>query len=150
MDESKQPVGRPTDYNQKIADEICEAVATSTDGLKKIAARFPHFPNVDTIYTWRYRHKEFSDKYAEAKRKQADLLVEEITDISDDATNDYIIDENGNEKLNSEHVQRSRLRVDTRKWIACKLLPKVYGEKNKEKDDESSTQSLMQKLIDKL
>lgn len=134
-DKPKQPVGRPTDYNEKIANEICEAVATSTDGLRRITARFPHFPNVDTIYKWRYRHKEFADQYAEAKRKQADLLVEEINDIADDGTNDYYEDADGNEKVNSEHIQRSRLRVDTRKWIACKLLPKVYGEKVDHKHD---------------
>lgn len=31
--------------------------------------------------------------------------------------------------LNGEHVQRSRLRIDARKWMAGKLRPKVYGEK---------------------
>ena len=30
---------------------------------------------------------------------------------------------------NNEHIQRSRLRVDARKWIAAKLLPKRYGDK---------------------
>ncbi len=32
-------------------------------------------------------------------------------------------------QLNGEHVQRSRLRVDTRKWILSKLAPKRYGDK---------------------
>ena len=31
--------------------------------------------------------------------------------------------------LDAEHVQRSRLRIDTRKWMAGKLAPKKYGEK---------------------
>jgi hypothetical protein len=31
--------------------------------------------------------------------------------------------------LNGEHVQRSRLRVDTRKWFASKVAPKIYGDK---------------------
>ena len=30
-----------------------------------------------------------------------------------------------------EHVQRSRLRVDARKWIASKLKPKKYGDYQK-------------------
>ena len=30
---------------------------------------------------------------------------------------------------NSESVQRSKLRVDTRKWLMSKLAPKKYGEK---------------------
>ncbi len=32
-------------------------------------------------------------------------------------------------KLNGEHVQRSRLRIDTRKWLAGKLKPKKYGDR---------------------
>lgn len=129
------PAGRPSEYNLKIANRICEAVATSTDGLKKICRNNPDFPSHETVYQWRYRYKEFADLYAQAKREQADLLVEEITDISDDGSNDYYKDKDGNEKFDSEHVQRSRLRVDSRKWIACKLLPKVYGDKTESKID---------------
>ena len=32
-------------------------------------------------------------------------------------------------QLNGEHVQRSKLRVDTRKWYLSKILPKKYGDK---------------------
>ena len=32
-------------------------------------------------------------------------------------------------KLNGENIQRSRLRIDTRKWLMSKLNPKVYGDK---------------------
>jgi hypothetical protein len=31
--------------------------------------------------------------------------------------------------LDHEHVQRSRLRVDARKWLLSKLLPKQYGDR---------------------
>ena len=31
--------------------------------------------------------------------------------------------------FNSENVQRSRLRIDTRKWLMAKMNPKVYGDK---------------------
>jgi len=32
-------------------------------------------------------------------------------------------------QLNGDHVQRSRLRIETRKWILSKALPKIYGDK---------------------
>jgi hypothetical protein len=32
-------------------------------------------------------------------------------------------------EFDNEHVRRSRLRIDTRKWLAGKLKPKVYGER---------------------
>ena len=72
----------------------------------------------------------FADQYAHAKRMQADLFAQEIIDICDDDSQDTIIDpESGKERCNNEWVQRSRLKIDTRKWIASKLLPKVYGER---------------------
>ncbi len=40
-----------------------------------------------------------------------------------------MVDGKGNKVLDHEHVQRSRLRVDTRKWAAGKLAPKRYGDK---------------------
>jgi hypothetical protein len=122
-------MGRPTKFCKEMADMICRKVATTTDGLRKICARLPELPHPDTIREWRLDYPEFSAQYAEAKRIQADLLAEEILDISDDDSRDEIIDDSGNTKVNSEYVQRSRLRVDSRKWIAAKLMPKVYGEK---------------------
>ncbi len=51
-------------------------------------------------------------------------------------------------KLNGEHVQRSRLRIDTRKFLAAKLLPKQYGQHAEEK--ENLDKSVVEMLIDKL
>ncbi len=31
--------------------------------------------------------------------------------------------------VDHEHIQRSRLRVDARKWLMSKMAPKKYGEK---------------------
>ena len=59
-------------------------------------------------------------------------MFDEILEIADDATNDWM-ERNGEGdaaySLNGEHVQRSRIRIDARKWMAGKLRPKVYGEK---------------------
>ena len=62
------------------------------------------------------------------------MHAEEILEIADDARNDYMekLDDSGNllgYTLNGEHVQRSRLRIDTRKWLMSKQNPKVYGDK---------------------
>jgi hypothetical protein len=60
--------------------------------------------------------------------------ADEIVDICDDASNDWMERNNGDDKesswvLNGEHVQRSRLRIDTRKWLLSKLKPEKYGDK---------------------
>jgi hypothetical protein len=140
--------GRPSDYNQDIADIICDLVATSTDGLQKICRLNPDLPDHTTITRWRIKHEAFRTQYAQAKREQAELLAQEIIDISDDSTGDTLTDKDGNERMNGEWVARSRLRVDSRKWVASKLLPKVYGDKLTETD--SAAKTLIEKLLEKL
>lgn len=70
-----------------------------------------------------------AEKYARAKRYGIMGMADEVIDISDDSTNDKVVDEDGNERTNTEVVARSRLRVDSRKWLLSKIMPKVYGEK---------------------
>lgn len=122
-------VGRPSDYNEKIALEICQEIGTSSTPLEKLCKQYEHWPVPSTIFLWRLKHPEFSEMYATAKKHQAEVLVSEILQIADDSTFDEMITDDGQVKMNSEYLARSRLRVDTRKWIACKVLPKVYGDK---------------------
>jgi len=122
------PGGRPSKYTPELADRICRAIATSTKSLKQICASNEGFPCRETIYDWCWDYEEFSNKYDQAKRHQANLLAEEVVTIADDDYDDMIQGEHGMIP-NSARVQRHKLRVDSRKWIACKLLPKVYGEK---------------------
>ena len=90
-------------------------------------------PNKRTVFRWLRTNKEFCHQYEEAKAESADFLAEEMIEIADDGTNDYMTKENNDgseyEVVNSEHIQRSRLRIDARKWIASKLKPKKYGDK---------------------
>lgn len=143
--------GRPSIYSDELADFICDKLASSSLGVTKICRMYDHLPNPDTIYDWINKNPSFSEKYRKAKLKQADYMAHEIIEIADDATNDWMecnTDNGPGWKLNGEHVQRSRLRVDTRKWLASKLLPKQYGAyADNGKDD---TNSLLEKLIDKI
>jgi hypothetical protein len=124
--------GRPTMYSEKLALKICREISICTDGLDKICADNKDFPNPKTIYGWRIDKEDFGKKYDAAKRLQADLLATEIMTIADDSARDTVtkINSQGEEYdvANTEWVARSRLRVDARKWIASKLLPKVYGD----------------------
>lgn len=70
----------------------------------------------------------FGKHYAEARQIGYQLLADQILEISDDSSGDVVETENGS-KVNPEFVARSRLRVDTRKWMLAKMLPKIYGDK---------------------
>ena len=90
-------------------------------------------PTSTTFYDWIDNDKEKALQYARACEKRADAIFEDILEIADDASNDFTLADIGDgmqiEKFNSEHVQRSRLRVDARKWMASKMNPKKYGDK---------------------
>lgn len=121
-------IGRPEDFTLEKGKFICEVIATSTKGLRWLHKNIEGFPAPETIYKWRFNHEEFRKQYTEAYKHKADLLAEEITDISDATQEDYIESDHG-AVFSTENYQQRRLRIDTRKWIACKLLPKVYGDK---------------------
>lgn len=121
--------GRKTDYTEKLADEICELVASQPAGLETICRKNPHLPGSTTIYRWLVKHEEFAEKYLKAKRLQVNILVDQMLDIADDSSGDVIVGEDGQERLNREFYQRSRLKIDTRKFLAAKLLPRLYGDK---------------------
>lgn len=103
--------------------------------LKQIAAD-PRMPSERTIVRWLAdkRNVQFREDYYYARRVQAELLVDEIFEIADDTSDDWVEDTNKDGefigyKVNNEAIQRSRVRIDTRKWYASKMVPKIYGDK---------------------
>lgn len=92
-------------------------------------------PAQSTVFRWLAdeRYAAFRERYARAREAQADAIFDEMLDIADDGTNDWMErrreDGSVDEVLNHEHISRSKLRVDARKWMAGKLAPKKYGEK---------------------
>lgn len=122
--------GRPSDYNPEIAAAICAEIAQGKS-LRTICAANDK-PAVSTVFMWITRHPEFAEQYTRAKEDQATAMAEEIIDIADDGTNDWMaVNRGGNVAwvANGEALQRSRLRVDTRKWLMSKMVPKKYGER---------------------
>ncbi len=144
----KNKVGRPMDYTPKLAEEICDTIASSSVGIKRLCKETPSWPSHNTIYRWLANYPEFSDQYAQAKRNQIELLVDEILEIADDSSQDDLVNVQGQISCNNEWIARSRLRIDTRKWLASKLVPKVYGVFNK--DLHPPEKSLVEQLIDRL
>ena len=129
---AKHPGGRPCEFTQETADAICERLAKG-ESLRSIC-RDEDMPSRDAVFDWIEKFPEFSDQYAKARDVGIDNMADECLTIADDGTNDWVekFDKDGASAgymLNTEHVQRSRLRVDTRKWYLSKLAPKRYGER---------------------
>ena len=119
-------------FDQFIADYICEQLAQgrsllsiSRDTPAKIDGR--KMPSRWVLRQWEETEPHKANS-AGAREVGLHKMAEECVEIADDSRNDWVESEGG-AKLNSEHVQRSRLRIDTRMRLLGKWLPKVYGEK---------------------
>jgi len=119
-------MGRPSDYTPELAALICNRIQCG-EGMAQIC-RTEGMPVERTVYRWLETRPEFQQMYARAREIQADYFVDEIIEISDDSRNDWMKRE-GELVTDHEHVNRSRLRVDSRKWAAAKLAPRKYGDK---------------------
>lgn len=105
-------MGRPTDYTLETADKICARLVKG-ESLNHVSQDIA-MPSIVTMYKWMRDHPDFLKKYEYATTNRVDTLADEIVDIAD----------NKDEKAN---VNRDRLRIDARKWVAERMRPKKYG-----------------------
>jgi len=126
-------IGRPSSYAKAVGTAICERLSQG-ESLRRICSD-KDMPGKSTVMRW-LADKDllgFRDQYARARELQADYWAEEIIEIADDGTNDYVErankDGSTSKAVDSEHINRSRLRVDTRKWLMARLAPKKYGDR---------------------
>lgn len=124
--------GRPTIFSDELAASILERLADG-ESLRSICAD-DEMPARSTVFKWLSENDTFSDQYTRAREEQADAIFDEILDIADDGTNDWMERRNSDgENIgwqeNGEALRRSALRVDARKWVAGKLRPKKYGDR---------------------
>ncbi len=128
--QEKSKGGRPSEYTQETADRIC---AELSQGISlRTVCKADDLPSAVTVFSWMRKYPEFLNQYTRAKEESADAMGEDILDISDNATNDYMEQndpDNPGYRVNGEHIQRSRLRVESRKWLMSKQKPKKYGDK---------------------
>jgi hypothetical protein len=118
-----------TRSREDIVKELCghlEAGGTLKDACKLVK----ECPTPASVLAWMEQYPDLAKLYASARAIGYNMLAEEIIAISDEK--DVAVRYEGEEAvlaLDSTGVARNRLRVDTRKWILSKMLPKVYGDK---------------------
>ena len=124
-------MGRPSDFTQEIADAICERLADG-ESLRSICLS-DDMPSKTSVFRWLTANETFRDQYASAREAQADAFVDEMVDIADDTSRDFKTKTNSDgeeyEVADTDHIQRSKVRIDTRKWVAARMQPKKYGDK---------------------
>lgn len=125
-EKSKKRAGRKTEYDPAIAAEICTRISCG-ESLRQICME-ERMPVHSTVYLWLLQNKQFSDNYAKAREEQADTLADEIQAIADEPPAE-IVDDKGVSRTDSGWVTWQKNRIDARKWVASKLKPKKYGDR---------------------
>lgn len=118
--------GRPSIRTETITRAIVDRL-TAGEPLAVIL-RDDGMPSPSTWYRWCEEDATLSGEVARAREHGADAIAADCLKIADDGSHDFIPGKDG-PVLDSEHVQRSKLRIETRlKLLRC-WDPKRYGDK---------------------
>lgn len=125
------PAGRPTIFTHELGDAMCERIADG-ESMRSVC-RDESMPAKSTVFRWLREMPVFKDQYLVAKLESADSHVDDMIDIADNGTNDWMEKNATDEqkavyKLNGESVQRSMLRVRTRQWASSRINKTKYGD----------------------
>lgn len=111
-------MAKPLTYSTGIAAEIC-ARMTKGETLRTICEG-DAMPTSATVLGWAAENVEgFAVDYARAREALIECWAQQIIDIADSA-----------DGRDSEHIQRSKLRVDARKWLIAEFAPKTTARKD--------------------
>jgi hypothetical protein len=114
-------------YSTEIADELCGLLAEGKS-IRQIT-ELPGMPSRRAVQYWMSRYPDFREKYECAMMLLAEFWAHEIIEIADDSSGDFIINERGERAVDHENINRARLKVDARRWLLSKILPKRYGDR---------------------
>lgn len=112
--------------DKKLFDKICSWIEEGNS--LRWCLRQPGTVSRNTFYKWLDADEKLANQYARATSRRAENIFEDIMLIADSQEGD-VIKVDGVDKVNHDNIQRARLRVDARKWMLAKMIPKKYGEK---------------------
>lgn len=114
-------------YSAEVAALVCERVATHPIGLRKLCDMYDDMPDKEAILDWRYKYPEFAANFNISKQFQAELMAEEINDLCEVPT---YLDRLGVERIDAGRVACQKLKVESIKWQAARLAPRMYGDRS--------------------
>ena len=130
---AKRKRGRPSKYSDAVVDKICLRLVNG-ESLRRICAD-PEMPSLSTIWNW-YRKEDikadFLERFLRARAFQSLVMDGDMQDVADDSSRDFTTETRGEtevEVVDHEHIQRSKLRVETM-WKRMKCMnPEMFAEK---------------------
>ncbi len=101
------------DRTPELIDKICDALAEGQSLIKICSTE--GMPSRSTVLKWMREDAEFSASIARAREEQADYYLDKQIEYVEGAT--------------IEDYQLRKFQADNLKWVASKLKPKKYGDK---------------------
>lgn len=138
--EGRHPGGRPSDYNEEIADKICAMMIGDNNenrpwSLNKVIQFLDGKPAMGTVMRWLADHDKFQEQYARASELAGLIRAEKNLDIADEkpmatVTREFKDGTSETRKyMDMVGIQRNKLRVETNQWYASVCAPRKYGKK---------------------
>lgn len=126
------PQGRPSEFDPDIASQICDQLAAGPSLLE--ICKNQSLPAESTVRSWALDNVQgFAAKYTRARELGYLRMADEMLGIADDGLNDWIERRRQDGSVETvpdhEHISRSKLRFDARRWLLSKCLPKIYGDR---------------------
>ena len=116
--------GYSAEKRKELQEKILELLMKG-EHLTGICKR-KDLPSLDCVYSWLRKDKEFAERYSFSREVAAQIMCDEIIEIADDSGDDWIDGWDGR-KLNRDAIERSRLKIDARKWTLAKMMPRKFG-----------------------
>ena len=131
---NKQPTAQRDAWIAKMLPIYRSTTRSLASICEELRQDDPDFPSRADFFHWADEgYPGLSESLKQARRMRARIGVDELVEIADDSHGDAMLDpRTGEEKLNREFTERSKIRIETRKWLAAKESPDEYGEKVKE------------------
>lgn len=98
---------------------------TASGELLNSILKEPEMPSRWAVYAAQKSDEQFAADMQTAREIAADVLADELLEISDHAAEDYKSDGS----INYEVIARSKLKTDTRRWLMERMDPRRYGTK---------------------
>ena len=117
---------------QSVMPDILAMIATTPKSLNSICASDKRFPDARTVYRWIDADEELCQQYTRAKAAQLQILADQLVDLADTDRICRKVTEKADgstETVTLDQTDRTKLQIDTRKWLLSKLDPKKYGDK---------------------
>lgn len=117
-----------TELEKKEVIDLIIDLIEEGGSIRSILKR-PDTVGTKTFYKWLEASEELQERYKNATKKRADNIFEEMLEIADKQSADMELNDRGEHVINHNVINRSRLQIDTRKWMLGKLNPTKYGDK---------------------